>query len=44
MSEKRIPLPCTIEEYKTIKTYCIINNLKYEDLFKLLIKVIKEKK
>lgn len=42
MKNKTIPLPCTEEQYKTVKMFCLMNNLKYHDLTLKLIKLIKE--
>lgn len=41
MKKKTVPLPCTEEEYKLIKMYCLVNEIKYVDLTKKLIELIK---
>lgn len=43
MKKKTVPLPCTEEQYKIIKMYCLINNIKYADLTKLLIEILEKK-
>lgn len=42
MSKKSVPLPCSEEQYKIIKMFCLINGYKYADLTKILINIIKE--
>ena len=42
MKKKTIPLPVTEKQYKEIKMFCLINNLKYSDLSELLLKIIRE--
>lgn len=39
--KKSVPLPCTEEQYKVVKMYCLVNNYKYADLTDLLINIIK---
>lgn len=43
MVKKTIPLPCSEEQYKIIKMFCLINNFKYADLTKILLQLIDEK-
>lgn len=42
MKKKTIPLPCDEQQYKTIKMYCLVHGLKYADLTKKLLNIIKE--
>ncbi|MGL5718728.1 MAG: hypothetical protein ACRCXT_21040 [Paraclostridium sp.] len=42
MKKKSVPLPCTDEQYKTIKMFCLVNGLKYADLTRLLVKIVKD--
>lgn len=37
MKKKTIPLPCTEEQYKTVKRFCLEKGIKYVDLTDLLI-------
>ena len=37
---KMVQLPCTDNQYKIIKMYCLINGLKYADITKILIDII----
>ena len=42
MKNKTVPLPCTQEQYKEIKMYCLLKGLKYSDLTEKLLKIINE--
>ena len=41
MKQKTVPLPCTEDQFKIIKMYCLMNGLKYSDLTTVLVNLIK---
>lgn len=42
MKNKTVPLPCTEQQYKEIKMYCLLKGKKYSDLTEKLIKMLNE--
>ena len=40
--DKKLQLPINDIDFKTVKLFCLVNNLKYSDLTKILIDTIKE--
>lgn len=42
MKNKTVPLPCSEQQYKDIKMYCLLKGKKYSDLTEKLTKMLKE--